>query len=163
MRLGARAAIVAGAVAAVSASACAKRSTTYEAKVRLVRVENVRVDETAHATDVDVELEYVDCPGEQLEVLRGDAAFADCMKQYKNGEEVKVKIEHHWQAERVRWDWDVVDIGGCKRPPDPDDISSFDTVQECDPIVANGVTEGFQCNRIPQKELLKKCPWFARH
>jgi hypothetical protein len=155
--------IAAAAVAAVAVSACSKRSTTYEAKVRLVRVENVRVDATAKATDVDVELEYVDCPGEQLEVLRGDAAFADCMKQYKNGEEVKVKIDHHWQADRVRWDWDVVEIGGCKRPPDADDISSFDTVQECEPIVANGVTEGFHCNRTPQKELLRKCPWFARH
>jgi hypothetical protein len=54
-------------------------------------------------------------------------------------------------------------MGSCKRPPDDDDLSSFDTVQECEPILVNGVNEGFKCNRIPNKDLLKKCPWFARH
>jgi hypothetical protein len=73
-----------------------------------------------------------------------------------------VKDDYHWDHKGF-YDWDVTEMGGCKRPPDDDDQSSFDTVQECEPIVVNGVEEGFKCNRIPQKALLKKCPWFARH
>lgn len=147
---------------ALLACACSKKPKWYEANVRLTRVQTIRFDASGKATDVDVEVQYVDCPGgQQLEIIRGDAAFAACMKGHSAGETVKAKIQQHWDA-RGFWDWDIHELGGCKRAPDPDDINSFDTVQECEPIIANGVNEGFRCNRIPQRELLKKCPWFGR-
>jgi hypothetical protein len=154
--------ILAAIVLGLFATGCSKKSKWYEAKVRLNRVQNIRFDASGKPTDCDIEFDWFECPGSQIEVIRGDAAFAECMKQYKAGDEVKVKVEHH-HDKRGFWDWDVHEFGGCKRPPDPEDLSSFDTVQECEPIVVNGVNEGFKCNRIPQKDLLKKCPWFGRY
>ena len=138
-----------------------KSSKTYESTVTINRVDGVR-HEAGVAKDVDVEFDWSECPGEQVEVIRGDKDFAACMKKYKAGDKVPVKVDFHWEN-RGYWDWDITEMGGCKRPPDPDDNSSFDTVQECEPIVSNGVNEGFICSRIPNKALLKKCPWFARH
>jgi hypothetical protein len=139
-----------------------KRDKWYDAKVELTRVQNIRQDATGKPTDMDVELSWFECPGTQIEVIRGDAAFAECMKKYKVGDKVPVRVQYHWDSHGF-WDWDIHEMGGCKRPPDPEDLSSFDTVQECEPIIVNGVSEGFHCNRIPQKELLKKCPWFGRN
>jgi len=139
-----------------------KKDKTYDAKVKLNRLQNIRFDAAGKATDMDIELDWFQCPGTQIEVIRGDAAFSECMKKYKVGDEVAVKIRYQWDPHGY-YDWDITDMGGCKRPPDPEDLSSFDTVQECEPIVVNGVNEGFHCNRIPQKELLKKCPWFGRN
>jgi hypothetical protein len=147
---------------ALLVAACAKKPRWYEADVRLNRIQTIRFDAKGIPADVDVEVQYDECPGgQQLEIVRGDAAFAQCMKRHAPGAKVVAKIEHHWD-DRGFWDWDIHELGGCKRPPDKDDINSFDTVQECEPIVSNGVNEGFRCNRIPQRELLKKCPWFGR-
>jgi hypothetical protein len=141
---------------------CKGKARWYDSKVKINRVAPIRFAADGKPLDTDIEFNWSDCPGEQVEIIRGDAKFAECMKQYKPGDEVKVKVEYHWDK-RGFYDWDVHEVGGCKRPPDDDDLSSFDTVQECEPIVVNGVEEGFKCNRIPQKALLKKCPWFARH
>jgi hypothetical protein len=135
----------------------------YDATVKLNRVAAIRTTDDGKPLDVDVELDWFQCPGTQIEIIRGSAEFAECMKKYKVGDEVKVAIDYHYESRKGAWDWDIVEMGGCKRPADDDDLSSFDTVQECEPIIANGVNEGFTCNRIPQKALLAKCPWFARH
>lgn len=149
-------------VVALTTSAGCKKTKWYDSKVKLTRIQNIRADASGKATDTDIEFSWDECPGTQIEVIRGDAAFAECIKKYKVGDLVPVKVEHHWEN-KGNWDWDVHQFGDCKRPPDEKDLSSFDTVQECEPIVVNGVKEGFHCNRIPQKELLKKCPWFGRY
>lgn len=141
---------------------CKTRSKWYDSNVRINRVAPIRFAADGKPLDTDVEFNWVDCPGDQIEIIRGDAKFAECMKQFKPGDVAKVRVEYHWDK-RGYYDWDVHEVGSCKRPPDDDDLSSFDTVQECEPVVVNGVEEGFRCNRIPQKALLKKCPWFARH
>lgn len=145
----------------ILALACSKKTKWYDTQVAITRVDAVRKDAQGKARDVDVEFTYPDCPGEQVEIIRGDAAFAQCLSKYKVGDKVPVRIEYHWLEEGY-WDWDIHEMGGCKRPPDPEDTASFDTVQECEPITVNGVEEGFVCNRLPQKALLAKCPWFGR-
>jgi len=128
----------------------------------LTRMDAVRTDEQGKPATMDVEFSYFECPGTQIEVIRGDNAFAACMARYKPGDKVPVRIEKHWD-EAGYWDWDVHEMGGCPRPPDPDDEASFDTVRECTPWVINGAKVGFQCNTIPQDKLLKACPWFGRY
>ena len=140
-----------------------KKPRFYDSRVKLIRVSPIRVTADDRPLDVDVELDWAQCPGSQLEIIRGTSVFAECMKKYKPGDEVNVRIEYHFESRRGAWDWDIVEMGGCPRPPDDDDLASFDTVQECEPILVNGVNEGFKCNRIPAKALLAKCPWFARH
>ncbi len=148
-------------VAVLAFAGCGKKTKWYDSKVEITRVDAVRKDAKGKWLDLDVEFTYPDCPGQQTEVIRGDPAFAQCMSKYKIGDKVPVRIEYHFLDEGY-WDWDIHEMGGCKRPPDPEDEASFDTVQECEPLKVNGVDEGFVCNRIPQKELLAKCPWFNR-
>ena len=156
--------MIGGAFAAivVAQAGCKAKPKLYDAKVKLNRVAAIRFAADGKALDADVEFDWFQCPGSQVEIIRGDAAFAECMKQYKAGDEVAVKVDYHWEKSG-HYDWDITEMGGCKRPPDEDDLSSFDTVQECEPIIVNGVNEGFKCNRIPNKALLAKCPWFGRH
>ncbi|MDB4934262.1 MAG: hypothetical protein JWP87_1234 [Labilithrix sp.] len=150
-------------LALLATTPACNKARFYDSRVKINRIMPVRVAPDGKPLDLDVEFDWFQCPGTQIEIIRGTAAFADCMKQYKPGDDVKVRVEYHWQSRQGVWDWDVNEMGGCLRPPDDDDLSSFDTVQECEPIVANGVEEGFKCNRIPAKALLAKCPWFARH
>lgn len=156
-----RRAVVALGVLVVCVAGCSKKSKWYDSQVQLTRIDTVRKDANGKPLDLDVEFSYPDCPGDQVEVIRGDAAFAQCLSKYKLGDKVPVHIEYHFLDEGY-WDWDIHEMGGCKRPPDPEDVASFDTVQECEPLKVNGIEEGFVCNRIPQKTLLAKCPWFNR-
>jgi hypothetical protein len=142
------------------ASGC-KKDRAYESRVEITRIDAVRLRD-GKARDLDVEFSYPDCPGKPVEVIRGGADFAQCLSRYKVGDTVPVKVRHHWDAAGF-YDWDIYEMGGCSRPPDPDDEASFDEVKECEPIVVNGVEEGFHCSYVPQKMLLSKCPWFRRH
>jgi hypothetical protein len=141
---------------------CGKRDSWHETRVEIDRIEVVRKDAQGNARDIDIEFSYPDCPGDQSEIIRGDAAFAACIQKQKQGDTVPVRILRHWDPKGF-WDWDIQTMAGCPRPPDPDDEASFDNIEECEETLVNGVNEGFVCNRIPQKALLSKCPWFARH
>ena len=139
-----------------------KRATWYESKVELTRIDAVRTDDKGTTLTLDVEFSWFECPGTQLEVIRGGKEFAACLSKHKVGDKVPVRVEKHWD-EAGFWDWDVHEMGGCARPPDPDDEASFDTIRECNPWVINGAPIGFQCNIIPEKKLLQACPWFGRY
>lgn len=140
---------------------CARKTRWFDTTVEISRMDVVQRDAKGKSLTKDVEFTYSDCPGVQVEVIRGGAEFADCMDRYKIGEKVPVKIEYHWDK-AGQWDWDIHSMGVCKRPPEYGDEASFDTVQECEDIVSNGAKVGFHCNRLPQKHLLQKCPWFGR-
>jgi len=148
---------------AIVALCCAcGRSEWFETEVDIVRVVPVQVGKDGETLDVDVQLDYPHCPGTQHEQIRGDAAFAKCMAGYAEGTRVTARIEYY-VTEHNHHDWDIHRLGECDRKPDPDDESSFDTVEECEPTIVNGVHEGFSCNHLPHAELLRACPWFARH
>lgn len=137
-------------------------STWYDTEVDILHTVVVQRGPDGSALDLDVQLEYPLCPGHQVELIRGDAAFAACMAQYPVGTRLAARIEYYL-TERNHHDWDIHRLGACDRTPDPDDEASFDKVEECAPILVNGVEEGFSCNHIPQGELLAACPWFQRH
>lgn len=155
-------ALAALSLAAVSVAGCGRKEQSYKTTVKLARIDVLDRPGTKEKT-IDVEFDYPKCPGEQVEVIRGDAKFTDCLlAKHKVGDEVPVTIRHAKGKDGV-WDWDVTDMAGCARPPLDDDEASFDTVQECEPIVAHGMEVGFRCRRIPEKELIAKCPWFSRY
>jgi hypothetical protein len=154
--------LAAFAALAVSLAGCGKKTKSYVANVEIQRFD-MRADDKGKPLSADLEFSYFECPGTQIEVIRGNGEFATCMKKHKLGDKVPVKIEHHWSDADGAWDWDVLEVGECKRPYEEGDEASFDTVQECEDIKAHGATVGFHCNRIPQKALLEKCPWFGRH
>ena len=95
-------------------------------------------------------------------MVRGDAAFAACMQKHAIGANLPVVVD--WQREASgRYDWDLLEIGGCKRVPEGHDDSSFEMVQECEVLKEHDEAVGFRCNRVPHKELLVACPWFRRN
>ncbi|MEZ4410221.1 MAG: hypothetical protein R3A52_27645 [Polyangiales bacterium] len=151
-----------GLALAAAAAGCA-RSKRYYSHVEVLRVAARRMERgTGLPRMLDVEVRYVDCPGTQTEVIRGGQDFARCFyERNRVGARVGVQIEHH-PTRDGEWEWHVLSVGGCARPPDHNDEASFETVQECRDVFAYGQRIGFRCDRIPQRELLARCPWFRR-
>jgi hypothetical protein len=138
------------------------RSKTYDANVEVTRFEVVRKDETGAAVNTDVEISYAECPGTQTELIRGGREFSECVKNFKVGDKVKVKLEHVWDPEG-HYAYHVFQVNDCRRPWDPNDEASSKVVRDCADWTVNGVRVGFQCNYSDKKELNKKCPWFRTH
>lgn len=145
---------------ALVASGC-HRSKTYEANVEVTRISPIRKDEKGVVLTQDFEFSYVECPGTQIEVVRGDAKFAACTSKFKVGEKVKIAIDHKW-SEEGNYKWQVTKVGDCDLVKDPNDEASYALVRECDDWSVNGTKVGFQCKYTPEKKLVDKCPWFRR-
>lgn len=139
-----------------------KDNKDFESMVEIVRMEKVRLDEKGEPLVVDVEISYYACPGTQMEVIRGDKNFADCLyKSHKVGDKLKVHVNWYWDSFGY-YKWKVTQLNGCPRRVDPLDEISFELVQECEDYYIYGVKVGFSCNQIPNAALIEKCPWFRR-
>lgn len=138
------------------------RPKHYETTVELSRISVARRDDAGRPVTVDVEFRYAQCPGVQRENVRGDANFGACITKHAVGDRVNVKLVHQWSDEG-QYEWKILEVADCPRPPDPRDKFSFATVRECDDWIVSGAKVGFQCNIAPQKELLAACPWFGLH
>lgn len=149
-------------IAVLLALAACRKPVKYEADVEITRLTSIRKDETGATLTTDAELSYVDCPGTQVEVIRGGRDFSSCMAKYKVGDKVKVRLEHHPNAEGFM-SYDVYEVNGCPRPPDPNDEASYKMIRDCADWNVNGARVGFQCQFTNKKELVKKCPWFRVH
>lgn len=148
------------AVALTVVASCSK-SSSYDTKVTLQHMQAAQTDATGIPRVLEVEVEYPDCPGEQLETLQGNAEFAQCMSKYRIGDVVPATIRHEAMPDG-HYDSEIEKLGDCARHREPRDRRSYEVVQVCEDIVINGVTAGFHCDRKPSTELLAKCPWFAR-
>jgi hypothetical protein len=156
-----RSAAVIGVLLVAGLGAC-HRPKHYDANVEVTRISPVRADENGRTLTVDIELSYYDCPGTQLEVIRGDATFAECIAKHKVGDRIPVAITRTWASQGV-YTWNVDRIGDCTHLKDPSDEASYALVRECDDWTINGTRVGFQCRYLPEKHLIDKCPWFQRH
>lgn len=150
------------AVAMLVGAAGCHRPHDYESNVEITRMSVVRRDGNGRALTTDVEFSYNDCPGTQLETVRGGEEFSKCISKLAVGSKVPVKIAHRWTDEG-HYAWEIRHIGDCDRPVDPNDEASFATIRECQDWTVSGAKVGFECQIKPKKELLKKCPWFARN
>lgn len=154
--------LAASALAALLAVGC-HRSKKYEATVEITRLDVVRTDEHGVPLTIDVEVSFVGCPGTQIEVLRGGKELSECLRgKAKVGDKVKVALEHRWGAEG-HWTYEIFEVEGCPRPPDPNDEASYKVVRECSDWDVHGTSVGFQCNYADKKDLNKACPWFQKH
>jgi hypothetical protein len=151
----------AGMLSVVALVSCAKKAHDYDTHVTLKGTEVVSWDEENKPRIIEVTVEYPDCPGEQLETLQGNAEFTACALKYKVGDVLPAVIE--WgPTDYGHYDSEIAKLGDCARQRDPRDARSYEVVQVCSDIMINGVKAGFHCDRKPNKELLEKCPWFAR-
>lgn len=152
--------VLAAAVVLLLAS-CSHRERRFESVCQIVRTSEVEEDETGKVTQFDVEMEWDPCPGDQFQVVRGGAEFAECMKKHEAGEYVPVKVVQNWDT-RGYYVWDVEQVADCPRPPQPGVHGSYEKSQECNETKAHGHTDGFACSRKPFRQLISICPWMAR-
>ena len=150
----------AAALLALTVTACS-RTRRYESAVQIVRSEIVERDAKGAATQVDYEVEWDACPGDQFQVIRGDRAFAECTARYAVGDIVPVYVRHWWD-ERGYYRWDIERMGECWHEIEPDSPGSFEKGQECKGVANHGVSAGFKCSRKPFRKLVRRCPWMAR-
>ena len=142
-------------------SACTPASETYQTQVELRRMAVVERDAKGAPLAVVVELEYPDCPGEQAESFQEDAAFAQCIGKYKQGDKLPATLS--WEPVGYgHFDSEVDKVGDCARSRDAAESRSYEVVEQCSDVVVNGIKVGFHCDRKPTKALLDKCPWFRR-
>jgi hypothetical protein len=147
-------------VAASLVAACHK-SKSYTANVEVTRLAPVRKDENGSPVTLDFEFTYFECPGTQVEVIRGGKDFAACVSKYAVGTKVPIAIEHVWSDEG-HYKWNVTKVGDCTRVQDPADEASYAMIRECADWKVNDQRVGFQCKYVPEKALIDKCPWFKR-
>jgi hypothetical protein len=141
------------------AAGCHDKPRWFTSDVRLTRLDPVRKDAQGKPLTTDAQVSYDNCPGTQIEVIRGGAQFGACMAKYKVGQMMPAKIYWYFHSDGT-YHWEIHELGGCARPPDPNDEASYENVRECSDLVVNGVAVGFRCNEIPEQHLLDKCPWF---
>ncbi|MDX1959964.1 MAG: hypothetical protein SFU98_15440 [Leptospiraceae bacterium] len=141
---------------------CRESPKEFETEVVINRMEKVMIDDKGEPLLVDVEINYTDCPGTQIEIIRGNKEFGDCIfANHKVGQRLKLKIEWKWNSLGF-YKWEVKELNSCKRYIDPQDEVSYDMIEECEDHVVYGIKTGFDCKRIPTAKLIEKCPWFRR-
>lgn len=133
----------------------------YVSVVQLIHRDVVEKDENGVPEQVDLELEWDPCPGDQYQVVRGGKEFAECTKDYGAGDYLPVKVVHFWD-DMGFYRWDIEQLGDCKREIHADEPGSYEKSQECGPYDVAGREAGFACSRRPFRDLLKVCPFMAR-
>jgi hypothetical protein len=111
---------------------------------------------------VDVELKYVDCPGDARRVMRGDKAFAACAPDIKAGDKLRAEVVLKYSPEKGSYRTDLVRLGDCPVSLDPKDESNYELYQDCQELKRSGSVVGVHCNRQRDANLLAKCPWLRR-
>jgi len=111
---------------------------------------------------VDLELKYVDCPGDARRVMRGDKAFAACAPSIKAGDKLAAELELKYSPEKGQYRSDLLRLGDCPVSLDAKDESNYELYQDCQELKRSGSVVGVHCNRQRSPELLAKCPWLRR-
>jgi hypothetical protein len=142
---------------------CKKADKFYETNVEITRKDIVVYDADKKPMVIDLEINYRDCPGNQVEVIRGGKEFANCINSIGRsvGERIHIDIKWEWNDSGY-YKWTVVKVGSCERIIDPLDEVSFDLVEECEDYFVYGNQIGFVCKKIPTDVLINSCPWFRK-
>ncbi len=139
---------------------CSPKEERFESVVQVVS-RTVVEHEEGKASQVDFELEWDPCPGDQFQVIRGGKEFAECTANYKSGTYLPVVVKHYWDPHGY-YRWDIEKLGECERPIEQNSPGSYEKGQECHEVSHFGHKAGFECSRKPFKNLVARCPWMAR-
>jgi hypothetical protein len=142
---------------------CKESEKSYETNVEITRKDVVVYDNDKKPMVMDLEINYRDCPGNQVEVIRGGKEFANCINSTGKslGDKIHIDIKWEW-SDSGYYKWTVIKVDSCERVIDPFDGVSFDLVEECEDYLVYGNQIGFVCKKIPTDSLIKSCPWFRK-
>jgi hypothetical protein len=141
-------------------ASCRTKERHFESVCQLIRFDVLEA-EGNKPTQVELELEWDPCPGDQFQVLRGGPEFAACMSRHRVGDMLSVGVVQKWDPHGF-YTWDIERIAECRRDPDAGSEGSYEKSQECHEIKLQGVPYGFRCSKRPEKDLVKVCPWMKR-
>ena len=110
-------------ILSIGATACS-RTHRYESAVQVVRKEIVEQGPDGATMQIDFELEWDACPGDQFQVIRGGRAFAECTENYAVGDELPVYVRHWWDDAGF-YRWDIERLGDCWRTIEPASLGSL--------------------------------------
>jgi len=133
----------------------------YSSVCQLIHRDVVERGPDGQEAQVDLELEWDPCPGDQFQVVRGGRDFASCTAKYAVGDFVPVKVVHFWD-DLGFYRWDIEQLGDCTRVVAPEMPGSYEKSQECSTYSIAGRDHGFECSRRPFGALLQVCPFMAR-
>ena len=144
---GRRAALALAITLGLTGSACSK-TKRFESAVQIVRKEAVEKAPDGTTLQVDYEVEWDACPGDQFQVIRGGRWFAECTAKVEVGDEVPVYVRYWWD-DRGYYRWDIERVGDCWRDIEPDSVGSYEKGQDCKDVENQGLKNGFVCSRRP--------------
>jgi hypothetical protein len=149
-------------VPALFASGCEKPAT-YTTKVEIVQIQKLGGrDPSTGPGMMDLELKFLECPGDARKVIRGDKNFSPCGAKFKKGDQVPVELVLNYSYERNQYRNDLLKVGDCPIKLDPKEDANYEVIQDCKDLVSSGAVVGVHCDRTRNKDLLAKCPWFRR-
>jgi hypothetical protein len=136
------------------------RSETFTTNVELVDIEYFG-DAPDKAKQVNFELRYSDCPGDNRRILRGDKDLAACTKDLREGARVPLEIVSK-PSEKGGYRPEVTKLAGCPVKWDPKEEANYEMISVCTDIKTTGAVVGVRCDRSRPKELVDKCPFLRR-
>jgi hypothetical protein len=147
------------------ASGCGEKPQKFTTSVEIVQVQRLgggSQDLKAPPGLLDIELKYVDCPGDARRVMRGDKTFSQCGAKFKKGDKVPADVVLTYSSERGQYRSELVRLDDCEVKLDPKEEANYETVQDCKDLVSSGAVVGVHCDRTRNQDLVAKCPWLKR-
>ena len=150
---------VGAAVAAFAGSGCHEAKRTFKTNVEFIQIRQFGASQPKLT---DMELKFVDCPGNARKIMRAPRDFGECGSKFKVGDKVDVDVEVIWNSERGNYRDKIVRIGDCPIVLDTKDEANYQLVENCTELKRSGSVVGVHCDRKRSDELVKACPWFFR-
>ncbi len=142
--------------------ACHGKPQRFDTRVELLSTRVMGGQQGKAPSLIELEMRFIDCPGEVHRLIRGDKALAACAGAMKAGEKVPLTIELSYDGERENYRDEVVKIGACDVKVDPKEDANYESVQVCKDLISTGVAVGVHCDKKREGDLIAKCPWLKR-
>jgi hypothetical protein len=151
-----------GLLAVVLTPGCHDKRRRFDTRVEIVSARTMGGQGGKAPSLIELEMLFIDCPGEVRRVARGDKALAACAGAMKAGEKLPATIEFSYDGERENYRDDLVKLGPCDVKLDPKEDANYETAQVCRDLMATGVAVGVHCDKKRDGALIAKCPWLKR-
>lgn len=147
-------------VACAFTTACKNKPQRFQTNVEVIQVRQYGQQATGRTTDLEVK--FVECPGNARKVMRIDKSFSACGAKLKVGDKLQAELVMTYNAERGVYRDQIDKLGDCAVKTDQKDEANYNTVENCKDLEFTGSVVGVRCERGRSKELVAKCPWMRR-